>query len=626
MNECLSTSCHSSASGSDNVSVFLLLIRSLLMAQCELTNNQNYPPDRTAEAMEKANGFFDFIIVGGGSSGSVLARRLSDIGDWNILLIERGTDPSINSDLPALLLLLQSTEEDYNYKVKPNDRYCQGMRHKQCIWAKGKALGGSSSINAMLHVTGTDRDYDLWAAIGNKGWAYKDVRPYLRKIENYHPDIVAKYGDEFYGTGGPLTLRSYNYSESGLHDILSSAVKDLDWPYMELLNGGKYVGYGKVYGTIDRGVRQNVARAYLTPIKDRKNLYVIKSAQVTSLLMKKNKAIGVRVTLKDGRKVKFESKKEVILSAGSIATPQILMLSGIGPKEELKAQNIRVVADLPVGKNLQDHVIWLGVYLTYVNKTAPQVSPHILQDWAYEFLTRRSGEFATAGGVDLLGFINTKDPAAKYPNIEFHHSLMPRNQPFKANAFSKAFNFDDNLTDELNRINQESDIIMVCPVLLNPKSVGKLKLQTSKVNDHVEIHANYFDKREDIDVMLESLNSVRALLNTTTFKKLGIKLRPLNIPKCAKYNTESNEYWECNLRHTSASVYHPVGTCKMGPADDKTAVVDSSLKVHGIQNLRVIDASIMPIITSGNTHAPTLMIAEKGASLIKEEWHIKDEL
>lgn len=623
MEACLAETCTSAAAGSSAV-IFTQLIQTLLTAQCSIRSQQSYPVDRTNEVVQHES--FDFIIVGGGSAGSVVASRLSENPDWRVLLIERGTDPSFESDIPAFLLYLQGSEEDYQYKVEPDEKYCQGIKNQQCIWAKGKALGGSSVINAMLYIRGNDRDFDQWAQMGNDGWSYEDVLPYFLKVENYHPDIPEKYGDHLYGTGGPLTLRPYNYSDTGLHDVLQGAIEDSGLPMIDMLNGEEYVGFGKAFGNVDAGIRQNVAKAYLSLTQGRDNLYIMKSARADSVIFDGKKAVGVRVTLNDGQEIDLKASKEVILSAGSIATPQILMLSGIGPKDELVLQNINVIADLPVGKNLQDHLIWLGVHLTYINRTATPPSPTFMLDWAYEYLVQRKGEFASAGGVDLVGFVNTKDSEAKYPNIEFHFTQLQQYQQFKMDALTGAFKLEDELREQLRNLNQESEVIFSCPVLLNPQSAGHLKLRSTDPEDQIEIHANYFDVQEDIDVMIEALDVVRSLLDTKTFKELGVQLQRLEIPACGKYATESRDYWECNLKHTALTIFHPVGTCKMGSVGSNDSVVDPNLKVHNIQGLRVIDASIMPKITSGNTHAPTLMIAEKGSDLIKTEWLVKDEL
>lgn len=559
----------------------------------------------------------------------MVASRLSENPNWRILLIEYGEDPSLLSDIPGLVLLLQGSPEDYDYKVEPNSYSCLGMKNKQCLWPKGKALGGSSVINAMLYIRGVKDDFDEWKRQGNDGWGYEDVLPYFLKIENYHPDVVSRYGKDKLGTGGPLVLRPFNYTLSWHDDLIFNAAKELKIPIMDMINVNDYHGFGKAYGNLDNGIRQNIAKAYLNPIRDRKNLYVIKSARVDSVIVNddKKKATGVEVKLKDGSKVEIKSSKEVILAAGSIGSPQILMLSGIGDKNELKKHNVKTITDLPaVGKHLQNHLVWAGIHLTYVNKTHKPIDPKLFMlDYTYEYLLHRKGEFASTGGLDMVGFFNTKDPKAKRPNLQFHLIHIAQNQAFKVVAVARAFSFGDDLIHDLIQSNVDSDILLVGPTLLHPKTNAQLKLKSKNPEDQIEIHADYFDNQDDIDVMFEGLEIVRKLLKTKPFRDLDVKLRRFNIQACNEYTTDSREYWECNLRHTTSTVYHPTGSCRFG-TNDENSVVNSELKVHGIDGLRVIDASVMPEITSGNTHSPTLMIAEKASDMIKNYWSTKDEL
>ncbi|XP_014203780.1 glucose dehydrogenase [FAD, quinone]-like [Copidosoma floridanum] len=624
MEACVAQTCTSAATANSSAFLFTQLIQALLVAQCSIKSQHNYPADRTQEILDQ-NLDFDFIVAGGGSAGSVLANRLTENPNWRVLLVERGDDPSITSDIPGLLLTLQHTPEDYDYKVETNKYSCLGMRNKSCAWPTGKALGGSSVINAMIYIRGNKQDFDVWKDQGNDGWGYEDVLPYFLKIENFHPEVVAKYGGTF-GTGGPLTLRPYNYSVSGAQDLLLEAAKELGIPVLDMFNKEENIGFGKAYGALENGVRQNDAKAYLNPIRDRSNLYVMKSARVDSVVMSGKRATGVKVTLKSERQVELKAKKEVIVSSGALASPHILMLSGIGPREELERHNVELVVDLPVGKHLQNHLLWMGVYLTFLNKsTQASNSQERILDWTYEYLLHRKGELSTAGGVDILGFVNTKDPNAKYPNLQFHFVPVPQNQPMKTVALGRAFNFADDLIAEMVELNSKCDSIIVGTTLLHPKTEAQLKLRSTSPEDQIEIHATYLDNQEDIDQMLEGLDIARDLLKTKPFKDLDAKLHRFNIADCAAYPTDSREYWECNMRHTTATVYHPTGSCKMGP-NRKDSVVDIKLKVHGVEGLRVIDASIMPEITSGNTHAPVLMIAEKGADMIKKEWTDKTEL
>ncbi|XP_070170483.1 glucose dehydrogenase [FAD, quinone]-like isoform X2 [Polyergus mexicanus] len=410
--------------------------------------------------------------------------------------------------------------------------------------------------------------------------------------------------------------------------MVLDAARELNMPILDIINNGeKYIGYGIAQGTLDKGRRISSSKAFLSPIKDRSNLYVMKSTRADAILLDDTQAVGVRVTLKDGRSIDVKASKEVILSAGSIGSPQLLMLSGIGPKQHLHEMGIPSVVDLAVGKNLQDHLRWTGMFWVFKNHSV--TPPAYLLNEAYEYLIYNRGPLATSAAHDLHGFVNVHDSSSKYPNIQFHHVHFQQGQEDKAFIMLTQFCANEEISREIARITREETVLFPVPVLLKPKSIGELRLRSKNPADPVRIFANYYSVEEDIETMLKSLDVVKKMMNTESFKRHRVKLHHLNIADCRDTEPDSEEYWKCNLRHMSFTTYHPVGTAKMGPQNDSTAVVSPRLKVHGIQGLRVIDASIMPTITSGNINAPTIMIGEKGADLIKEDWAIikdKDEL
>lgn len=635
---CLADAANSAIATNDvPANVFVHLIQTLLTAQCSL-GDVTYPPDRSKEiAASQRNREFDFVIVGGGSAGCVLANRLTEIEDWKVLLIEAGEDPSIQSEVPGMFFSQLHSPEDYSYNVEPEKLACHGYKNKLCKWSKGKALGGSSVLNAMLHVYGSDEDYNEWATrLGNKGWSYDQVLPYLKKSQNCgghgHSN---EWRSEYCSHDGPLSVRHYNNSQQPeVYEMVLRAARELGVPTLATINGN--VGYGVAQKTLDKGRRVSASKAYLSPIKTRSNLYVMKSTRADGVLLQddsSHRAVGVRVTLKDGRSIDVKASKEVILSAGSVASPQLLMLSGIGPAKHLREMGIpRVYADLPVGKNLQDHVMWWGLFLAFGNSSAKAGSPpsatYVL-DAAYEYLIHNRGLLASIGTVDLMGFVNVDDSRAKYPNVQFIHGHIPHGHVLTVIDVLDGFYVDAEITREIIRIVTEADLLQIVPILLKPKSLGEIRLRSKNPAAPVRIYANYYSEQEDLDTMLKSLNFLKKLLNTKTFKRHEVRLRHLDISDCRHTEPDSEEYWKCNLRHTSSSIFHPVGTTRMSPRGDPTAVVDPWLKVHGIQGLRVIDASIMPTITGGNTNAPTTMIAEKGADFIKADWVVtegKDEL
>jgi len=624
MEACLASSC-SIAASNPQANLFAYLIQTLLSSQCALSNANMYPPDRSKEILSDPSREFDFVIVGGGSAGSVMARRLTEIKDWKVLLIEAGENPSFLSEVPAGFPIQILSPETYPHLVEPEKLACHGMKDKLCRWSSGKALGGSSTLNAMLYVYGNEEDYNEWSRMGNEGWSWEEVLPYFRKSNNC--DYKDKSRSKYCGSDGPLNVRPYNYTYQHSFDVFLDAAQELGVPILDAINSDKFIGYGKAYGTIDKGRRMSVAKAYLSPIKDRKNLYVMKSTRADAVLLDGSRAVGVRVTLKDGRTIDVKASKEVILSAGSVGTAKILLLSGIGPEQHLRKIGIPSVVDLPVGKNLQDHVCSIGLYATFKNKNETPPSPTFLFDEAYQYLLYNRGMLATSSGFDFQGFINMHDSTSKYPNIQFHHSYMQRWKTSLAQTFLNLFYLSDEIIQEIIKILTDMNMFLIIPTLLKPKSRGEIQLRSKDPADPAKIYANYYSEQEDLNTMLKSIDFTKKMLNTKAMKQHEISLQHLDLPDCRYAQPDSDEYWKCNLRHMSVTLFHPVGTAKMGPRSDPTAVVDSRLKVHGVQRLRVIDASIMPIIISGNTNAPTIMIGEKGADFIKEDWAaVKDEL
>lgn len=446
-------------------------------------------------------------------------------------------------------------------------------------------MGGCSTTNAMFYVRGNKADYDDWAAKGNYGWSYKDVLPYFIKAENNTESSLT--ASPYHGTGGPLNVQFPRFVTT-LREMFINAAEEFGWQRGDY-NGERQDVAGYLQATIAGPSREDTAKAYLNPIKNRKNLFVIKNTIVTKILIENKIAKGVQY-FRDGKTYKVFAKKEVIISSGAINSPKLLMLSGIGPKDELERHGIKVVEDLPVGKNLQDH---LQVHIFF------EIKSNSSNRWRFEkninqYAAERTGPLTTPA-AEAMAFLNTENNTVQQPNLQFTwlSGIVPE------------------------RIyEQKINIITIILVNVKPKSIGKVRLGSSSWEDMPVIDPNFFSEESDFTVYQKGFEYLLEYMKTPTMSKLSPKLYIELYPKCKDMN-QSNLI-KCIINLYSQSIYHPVGTTKMAPEEDIGAVVNPDLQVHGVRNLRVIDASIMPTIPGGNTNAPTIMIAEKGSDIIKE--------
>lgn len=478
-------------------------------------------------------------------------------------------------------------------------------------------LGGCSGMNAMLYVRGNRKDYDQWSEMGNSGWSYDEVLPYFKKSEGNKEYHSLGLSCKYHSTKGPLSVDSYNNNEP-ISQVILDAVSEMGYNQIFDINAEENIGFGLVQGTLMNGERCSAAKAFLSPIQERKNLHIIKNAQVTKLIIDDQKLIrGVKFIL-NGHEFKAYVNKEVILSAGPIETPHILINSGIGPEDELTKFGITPVHISPVGKNLQDHMTVLFSF--QFNKShAVSDDPADLAHDTYLYLKSRTGKLAGIGASNLMGFINTKDRYSPYPDIQYMVLAQKKKTIGFKDQFA-AFDFKDEILDQFAKANQEADTFQIVTVLVNPKSKGRIRLRPANPLDYPIIDANYLEQSEDLETIRNGLKFLRKFRKTQTFRMNEVQDFLLKNGECEFLNTETDQYLDCIIRYFSGTLYHPVGTTKMGPTCDREAVVNPRLKVYGVAGLRVIDSSIMPLITSSNTYAPTIMIAEKGSDMIKEDW------
>lgn len=479
-------------------------------------------------------------------------------------------------------------------------------------------LGGTHGINAMIYFRGNDRDFNDWESLGNPSWGWENCLKYFRKAEsNGNANLVAYQNGRYHNDSGPLRIENYNKMD-GLSQVFISAAKESGYEFIDDINADKLLGYAEMQGTLKYGRRETTAKSYLIPAKDRPNFHVIKHAHVHKIdIDEKGRATGVRFTYDGKHELVANARKEIVMSAGAINSPQLLMLSGIGPKEHLTKLGIPVKRDLQVGRNLQDHIM-VPIFFQFHKSTAEEVSPQQQIDDLYQFIMHKTGPLAGVGLVNLGGLINAENHTG-YPDIELQHYFYRRNSVDLIQHLF-AMELQDDIQKPVMDAGKEGDIIILLVELLRPESVGYVELRGARISDKPRIVPNYFEEKADVETLVRGVKFQVDFKNTKAFQKEeGILIR-LPLPECDEHVYESDEYWSCYISYLAATVYHPIGTAKMGPASDKAAVVDPRLKVHGVNGLRVIDASIMPKMVSANVNAATIMIGEKGADLIKEDW------
>jgi choline dehydrogenase-like flavoprotein len=525
---------------------------------------------------------FDVVVIGGGSAGCVLATRLTENPAITLCLIEAGgrdRNPWIHIPL-GFGKLVPNPKVNWGYETEPEPH----LNGRRLGWPRGKVLGGSGSINGLVFLRGDPSDYDGWEAAGAKGWGYKDVLPYFKRMEHN-----VRGADAWRGQGGPMTISDIK-KPSVTSQAFVEACKRLQFPSNADFNGERIDGVGTVQLNVRNGWRCSTAAGYLKPNLRRKNLKLMTRAHVRRILFEGRRAVGVEVE-QGGAVKRIRARREVIVSAGAINSPVLLMNSGVGPAAELKQAGIDVLHDLPgVGKNLQDHVQARFTFLTRQPGTLNEIltSPRQQARMALEWLTSSSGQLAVGATEGCL--FAKSDPAEPVPDLQF-----------QATNFST-----EHLTLGLDRWPGFGFNFSVC----RPKSRGEIKLADGSGRSKPRIFANYFSDRDDDDMRrsVKAFHIGRQIIATEPYRALIFsEVRP-------GAHVVAEDDIRSFIRQVAGTVYHPCGTCRMGENDK--AVVDSELRVRGIDGLRVVDASVMPVIPSPNIHPATIMIAERGSDAI----------
>ncbi|XP_076657190.1 glucose dehydrogenase [FAD, quinone] [Halictus rubicundus] len=578
-----------------NANVFLTVLNTLLIASPEIGD-----PCGRIEPVRRPKLSYDFIVVGAGAAGPVVASRLSEVNDWSVLLVEAGPDEPAGAEIPSNLLLYLGGELDWKYQTT-NESFACLSTGGSCYWPRGRNLGGNTLHHGMAYHRGHAKDFDRWAAAGNEGWSWNDVLPFFKKSEDNKE--IGRVSEKYHGVGGLMTVERFPWHPSFAESVMQAA-NETGYGITEDMVGDQITGFTVAQTISKNGVRQSSTTSFIRPFRHRENLHVAVNALVTKIRFLGKKAIGVEIEM-NGRKHIVRAKREVIVSGGTINSAQLLLLSGVGPKKHLKEVKIPVVLDLPgVGENLHNHQSF-AVDFTLGEKKFDELNLNSAEQYVFN----QTGPMSGTGMAQVTGIVASNLTTPDDPDIQIFFS------GFQAVCQSKLKTID--LVSDSDRMP-----IRFSSVNLQPTSSGRITLRDKNPHSHPIIWSNDLGTEHDRKVVVAGIRVILNLANSTTMRNLDLQRIDEFVEQCSQHEKDSDDYWMCAITYNTRPENHQSGSCKMGPTSDPMAVVSPRLKVHGIDGLRVADASIMPRVVSGNPVAAINMIGERAAAFIKEDWNV----
>ncbi|ODN00432.1 Glucose dehydrogenase [FAD, quinone] [Orchesella cincta] len=564
---------------------------------------------------------YDFIVVGAGSAGSAIANRLSK--NNKVLLIEGGGNPVALHRIPGIAYeILNNPDVDWMYETIPQKAAAFGLKEKKMRWPRGKSLGGSSNLNYMFYLRGNPLDYENWANITDDAtWKYENVLPFFKKSLVYNgrfADNKKHYGQSEYGN---LYVEAREYSP--FREEFINAGKELGYTEIDA-NADQRTGFGDVEASIRNGSRWGAYRAFLEPLMYRENLKIAKYSQATKIKIDKtNRATGVFYTHHGQRKF-ARANKEVIISAGAVDSPKLLLLSGIGPRKHLESLGIRVkVASEHVGKNLQDHSAVALMPITIDKPLSLMPLRDFTLDQVLKYWMNGTGVFTNPSAAGAQAFISSsivKKKGVDWPDLQLYMFGAGFSETI-VDDFGRVQGYNESVLQPILAPMFGKDGFFILATLVRPHGRGEITLQDKNPFSPPVIDGKYLEHPQDVKVLIEGMKlAVKLVEETKSLGALGAQYQKTPFPQCDHVKWKSDEFWECYIRHFAFSLYHPTSTCTMGK------VVDSRLRVNGVRGLRVADASIMPVIVNANTNAPAIMIGEKAADFVRDYWASQYEI